>query len=107
MDKMRFLGFLGFLGLLGFFTKNYGFFGFFGFFAFFAATKRQDERLTENTYKAGFYAFVAALLGLSLLVTAISMRAPLALFSLIIAGAYIAVILTFVISFMLLEKRGV
>lgn len=106
MNKMRLLGLLGFLGLLGIYTKNYGFFGFFGFFSFFGVSKVQDERLEANTYRAGFYSFVVALIGLSILITGISMQAGLALQSLILAAVFIAVIVTFVISFMVLEKGG-
>ena len=106
MNKLKFLGFLGFLGLLGVYTNNYGFFGFFGFFSFFGITSKPDERLTENTYRAGFNSFVVALIGLSVLITALSMQGGLALMSLIIAAAYILTIVTFVVSFMILEKKG-
>ncbi|MFP4112607.1 MAG: DUF3796 domain-containing protein [Candidatus Woesearchaeota archaeon] len=104
VKNLRYLGLLGFLGLLGIYTQNSGFFGFFGFFSFFAMSERPDERLAENTYKAGFNAFVVALAGLSLLITALSMRSGLVLIGLFIAGIFMAVILTFVISFMVLER---
>lgn len=104
MNKIKLLGFLGFLGLIGIPTKNYGFFGFFGFFSFFAAHKNSDERLSLNSYKAGFYAFIVALIGLSTLITAFSMNSGIALFSIILAVTFIAVILTFVISLGMLEK---
>lgn len=105
-NKIKLLGLLGFLGLLGIPTKNYGFFGFFGFFSFFAATSKPDERLETNTYRAGFNSFVVALIGLSVLITSISMQSGIALMSIIIAATYIATILAFVISFMVLEKKG-
>ncbi|MFW5746574.1 MAG: DUF3796 domain-containing protein [Nanoarchaeota archaeon] len=104
--NLKLLGFLGLLGLLGFTTKNYGFFGFFGFFSFFAATAHPDERLRMNTYKAGFYAFVVALIGLSTIITAFSLNVGMALTSLLIAAAYVATLLTFVISFVIAERRG-
>lgn len=106
MNKIKLLGFLGFLGLLGVWTKNYGFFGFFGFFSFFAATAKQDERLKINAYRAGFNSFIAALIGLSVLITGLSMDIGMALFSIITAAAFIATILTFVISLIVLEKKG-
>ena len=102
--KIRFLGFLGFLGLLGIYTKNYGFFGFFGFFSFFAAASKSDERLSGNAYKAGFYSFVISLIGLSFLVTALSLQTGIALMSLIIATVFLLTIVTFVASFILAEK---
>lgn len=106
MNKMRLLGLLGFLGLLGLWTKNYGFFGFFGFFSFFAAGAKSDERVVTNTYRAGFNSFVVALIGLSVLITGLSMQTGLALMSLIIAAVFIATIVTFVVSFMVLDRKG-
>lgn len=104
--NMKWLGLLGLLGLLGFATHNYGFFGFFGFFAFFAAAQRSDERLEINAYKAGFNSFVVSLIGLALLITALSMQTGLALVSIIIAIVFIAAILTYVLSMLVLEKKG-
>ncbi|MBW2982750.1 DUF3796 domain-containing protein [Candidatus Woesearchaeota archaeon] len=104
MTRYKYLGFLGLLGLLGIATDNAGFFGFFGFFSFFAVTAKPDERLAENTHKAGFTGFVVGLIGLSLLVTALAMDAARETIALITAGAFIAVILAFVISFMRYEK---
>lgn len=101
---LKFMGFLGFLGLLGFATENYGFFGFFGFFSFFAAAGRPDERLAANAYKAGFNGFMVAMLGLSALVTALSMDGGLALLSLMLAAVFAAVIVTFVVSMIVLER---
>ncbi|MGM5483745.1 MAG: DUF3796 domain-containing protein [Nanobdellota archaeon] len=106
MNKIKLLGFLGFLGLLGIWTKNYGFFGFFGFFSFFAATSKQDERLNINVYKAGFNGFVASLIGISLLVTAHSMETGLVFIAIITAVIFIIMILIFVISLILYEKKG-
>lgn len=105
MNKMKLLGFLGFLGLIGIPTHNYGFFGFFGFFSFFAAAQKSDERMSQNAYKAGFNAFVVSLIGLSFLITALSMNTGIALWSIILAAAFIVSILTFVISFIVLERR--
>lgn len=106
MNKIKLIGFLGFLGLLAIPTKNYGFLGFFGFFSFFAAAQRQDERLSMNAYKSGFNAFVAGLIGHSIMVTALSLAVPLAMFSLLLAAVFIVVIVTFVVSMLVLEKRG-
>ena len=107
MDKrMRLFGLFGLLGLMGFATGNYGFFGFFGFFSFFAVGAVQDERLEMNVYRAGFNGFVVSLIGLGVLVTALSMDKGLALFSLLLALVFIAVVVTFVISIFVLERRG-
>lgn len=100
------LGFLGFLGLLGLPTGNYGFFGFFGFFSFFGVAARGDERLTTNAYRAGYIGFVAAILGMSLLVTALSMGTGPGLLALMIAGVFIAVLVSFVVAFFILERGG-
>ena len=105
MRNMRFFGFFGLMGLLGIVLDNPGFFGFFGFFSFFVASSRQDERLELNTYKAGFNAFVVALIGLSFLATSLAINLGINAVSLIIAGTFIATLLTFVISFMVYEKR--
>ena len=105
-NSIRFLGFLGFLGLLGIYTGNYGFFGFFGFFSFFAASVKNDERLEKNVYKAGFYSFIVSLIGINTIIVGLSIDAGLALISIIAAAAFISVILTFVVSFRVLDKKG-
>lgn len=105
-NKIKWLGLLGILGALGFITHNYGFFGFFGFFSFFAAHQKSDERLTKNAYKAGFYSFIVALIGLSILITALSLKTGLVISAIILAIIFITTILTYVISLMLLETGG-
>ena len=103
-NNIKFLGFLGFLGLLGIYTGNAGFYGFFGFFFFFPVAAKSDERLAENTYRSGFNAFIVALLGLSTMITGLSMESSINTIALIIAGTFIIMLFTFVISFMVFER---
>ncbi|MFO7710656.1 MAG: DUF3796 domain-containing protein [Candidatus Woesearchaeota archaeon] len=105
MNKARLFGLFGFLGLLGLFTDNPGLFGFFGFFAFFAIGAPSDERLAQNAYKAGFNGFVAALLGLSVLITAHLMLDNHSTIALITAAVFVVTIVTFVISMAIFERR--
>ncbi|MGM5484958.1 MAG: DUF3796 domain-containing protein [Nanobdellota archaeon] len=106
MKKIRVLGLLGLLGFLGLFTGNYGFFGFFGFFSFFAAAKVSDERLTHNVYRSGFNSFVVSLIGLSLLITAHSMRQSMEVLAIITASVFVAMIIAFVLSMNIYERKG-
>lgn len=105
-NAIRLLGFLGFLGLLGIYTKNYGFFGFFGFFSFFVASVKNDERLERNVYKAGFYSFIVGLIGVNTLIVGLSLKSGIALLSIIISVVFILMLLTFIISLGILDKKG-
>lgn len=102
----RWFGLFGLLGLLAFPTKNYGLLGFFGFFGFFALGGKGDERLAHNAHKAGYNAFAVSLLGMGLLTMAYALGTGVALTGLILAAAFTATILTFVISLAVLERGG-
>lgn len=105
-NKFRLLGLLGLLGFLGILTKNYGFFGFFGFFSFFGAKAKNDERLLYNKYKAGFLSFIVGLIGLSAIIVGLSLKTGISVIALITAAAFIAMLITFLISFLILDRKG-
>lgn len=68
MNKIRLLGLLWFIGFLWFIFDNPWFFGFFAFFAFSWISPEWDQALTQNIYRAGFYAFVVNLILFSILI---------------------------------------
>lgn len=93
--------------MLGFFTDNVGFFGFFGFFGFLGMARiKDDEMLRSNLAKAGFNAFVAALVILTAAIAWVAVVRTLEAAAVSIAAAFATQIFTFVISFNVYERRG-
>jgi hypothetical protein len=107
MKRLRYLGFLGFLGLLGL-TGNPGFYGLFNFFGFWALSSKQksDELLKLNTARAGFNAFIASMIAVSLTIAAVSIFQNLQVTAIFIAGVFTVQLLTFIISLNFYENRG-
>jgi len=106
-NRLRFLGFLGTLGLLGIPTGNVGFFGFFGAFAFFAwGNIRNDELFRANIARAGLNSFIVSFVGMSLAITVLSILRTAEAAAVMLAALFLFNILTFIISYLIYEKRG-
>jgi len=99
------LGFLGFLGILGFLTENPGFYGFFGFFGFFIPII-QDERYEQNKNKAGYLAFIFSLIGILILLLSIQFWGTGSFLAPLVGIIFCGQQLTYIFSFLFLERYG-
>jgi hypothetical protein len=108
LNLVNYLGLLGFLGILGFITGNIGFFGFFGFFGFLSTLggTGTDERIESSINRACRNAYVLITLTMvSTLVFVVSFNA-IQILPLAFAVLFIVSIVTFVVSFVIYNRRG-
>lgn len=98
---------LSLLGLLGLVTKEPGWFGFFGFLGWLGwARTPYDERLRSNVARASQVGFTVAMVGVTLLVALSALEVPRVIVSVGLATLFVAMVLSFGVSVMLLERRG-
>ncbi|GEM_PF-3805432 len=104
-SRSSFLSILAVLGLLGFITGNYGFFGFFGFLGFLGLEK-EDERLHYNRGRAAYNALIVSIASLAVIIAAVSIWDIAGHLRTAIGLVFAAQILTYSLSLVYYERRG-
>lgn len=107
VNPVTYLTLFSLLGLLGFVTDEPGWFGFFGFLRWLGwARTPYDERLRANVARASQVGFAVAIVGVTLLVALSALDVPRVIVSIGLAVTFVAMLLSFGIAVMVLERRG-
>lgn len=106
-NPLALLGLLGFLGLVGIVKGDALWYSWFGWFVWFRYMFHPiDERFKLNFDRAGRNGFLIALLGVSAIIVMKGMKVAEQMINGTIAGLFIVMVFSFVLSFYYFEKLG-
>jgi len=106
-NPMACFSLLGFLGLVGLTTGDLGWYGFFGYLGSLSWLGiPNDERFRNNLTKAGQVGYFFAMLGVSLIIVQIALKANFQIIKVSIACLFIILVLGFQGLFWFFEARG-
>lgn len=104
--RSSYLSLLALLSILGLITGNTGYYGFLGFLGFLGLQK-EDERLNRNRGRAAYRAFTVGMAGMALLIVTISVYGSGPLINALVGIIFAAQILTYSLSLVYFENRGI